>query len=304
VLLIAPALLLSIMLTLGRFYRDSEMTALSACGVGPGAIYRPLFLLGVPMALMAGWLSLHVVPQSMVLYGQLEHLARQSAEVTLVKPGMFREVLNHRIVVYANALSDDGRELRQVFILDRRRPKKAVITGERGELQVDPVSKARYVVLYDGYQHEANPGDRQYRRLRFERLAILIDLPPKDEATRERQQTPTSNLLKSEKKPEIAELHRRLSSPVSLLIIVFITPLLARAHPREGKYGRVVAAILVFAIYFNLLGVAESWLVQGSVPAALGLWWVHGILVLLGCLLWVRYYGAGFRFPGFRGNNL
>ena len=51
--LVPIGLFLSIMLALGRLYRDSEMSALMACGIGPAALYRPLSLLAV----VGGWTS-------------------------------------------------------------------------------------------------------------------------------------------------------------------------------------------------------------------------------------------------------
>ncbi|MDX1606684.1 MAG: LptF/LptG family permease, partial [Candidatus Competibacterales bacterium] len=52
VLLIPLATLLAIMLTLGRLYRDSEMTALQACGFRPRDLYRPLLFFALPLSLL------------------------------------------------------------------------------------------------------------------------------------------------------------------------------------------------------------------------------------------------------------
>ena len=54
---------LSVMLALGRLYRDSEMPAMMACRVGPGGIYRPLLWLLVPLAAAVAWLSLDLAPR-------------------------------------------------------------------------------------------------------------------------------------------------------------------------------------------------------------------------------------------------
>ncbi|MEI2781350.1 MAG: LptF/LptG family permease [Candidatus Competibacter sp.] len=50
VVLVPLAFLLSVMLTLGRLYRDHEMVALAACGYGPLSVYRAVLLLAVPLA--------------------------------------------------------------------------------------------------------------------------------------------------------------------------------------------------------------------------------------------------------------
>ena len=60
----------------------------------------------------------------------------------------------------------------------------------------------------------------------------------------------------------------RLNYPFQVLVIAPWAPLLARARPREGRYGRIVAALLIYAINFNLIGVGESWLSHGIVGEA------------------------------------
>src|ERR1700743_1390780 len=44
IVVVPVAAFLAIMLALGRFYRDSEMTTLMACGVGAMQVYRPLMV--------------------------------------------------------------------------------------------------------------------------------------------------------------------------------------------------------------------------------------------------------------------
>ena len=64
-IIIPIGLFLSIMLALGRLYRDSEMPAMMACRVGPGGIYRPLMWLLVPLAGIVAWLSIDLGPRAM-----------------------------------------------------------------------------------------------------------------------------------------------------------------------------------------------------------------------------------------------
>lgn len=57
-ILIPVGLFLAILLALGRLYRDSEMYALMACGVGPAQLYRPVMTLALVLARWsAGWRS-------------------------------------------------------------------------------------------------------------------------------------------------------------------------------------------------------------------------------------------------------
>ena len=296
VVLVPVALLLSIMLALGRLYRDNEMTALAACGIGPGAIYRPLLLLTVPMIGFLAVLSLYIVPLAMELQLELQVQARQDAEITVINPGTFREVADGQHVVYVGALADNRRELYKVFIRSLGREGIAVTTGERGYQEIDPATGARYIVLNEGYRYEGIPGQGDYQNVRFERLTVRLDFAPVEQEWPNRKATLTSDLWHSSDAAHVAELHRRLSGPVSLVLIVFLAPLLARAPPREGRYARVVGAILIYTIYFNLLRLGETWLEHGFIWPVLGLWWVHGVFALLALGIWVYQYGVDIRF--------
>jgi lipopolysaccharide export system permease protein len=290
--LLAPlALMLSAMLTLGRFYRDNEMTALMACGLGPGAVYRPLFLMVIPLAILLAGMSLYLLPLSLSLQAEVQARARQDAEITLFTPGTFREIADGDHVVYIGALTEGGRELRHIFVRSRTPDGFAVTTGERGYQEIDPDSGARYIVLNNGYRYQGNPGQSEFYSVQFERLAVHAGFAPMEERRIDRETVPTGQLLSSDQPDDVAEFHQRLSGPVGLPVIAFLAPLLARSRPREGRYGRVVIAILVLTVYVNLLNVGGSWLSHGVLWPVLGLWWVHGLFVLLGVILWVYHYG-------------
>jgi lipopolysaccharide export system permease protein len=102
-------------------------------------------------------------------------------------------------------------------------------------------------------------------------------------------------LLDSTTPSHKAELHHRLSGPTALLVVALLAPLLARAQPREGRFGRVVAAVLIYAIYINLLEIGKSWLTHERAWPVLGLWWVHGLFASVGLGLWIYQYGISFQ---------
>ncbi|MCP5421226.1 MAG: LPS export ABC transporter permease LptF [Gammaproteobacteria bacterium] len=297
VLLTPLALLLSTMLTLGRLYRDNEIVAMMAGGMGPGAIYRPLFMLVLPLAMLIAVLSLHIVPLCMAVQAEVQDRARRDAQVSLFTPGTFREIADGEHVVYIGSLDQEGRGLRWIFVRSLRPDGIAVTTGERGYQEIDPKTDARYIVLQNGHRYEGAPGEGDFQSMRFERLAAQAGFAPPEQQKIKREAIPTRELLASHSTGNLAEFHQRLSAPLSLPLIAFVTPLLARANPREGRYGRVVLAVLVFTVYVNLLLVGISWLANGLVWPALGLWWAHGLFLLLGVVLWVRAYGLPWRRP-------
>ena len=296
--LVPVAFLLSIMLALGRLYRDHEMTALAACGYGPLSVYRAVFLLAAPLALFVAGLSFLAIPALMEFQFEVLARARKEAEISMFTPGSFREVLNGRHVVYIGAL--DGRELRNVFVQSREPDGDlSITTGDRGHQEVGE-DGIRRIILDHGYRYRGTPGQGDYEIARFERATVRVDTTPPPQEWQHQETLPTWQLWGSSEPRLIAELQMRFNSPIQVLVIALWAPLLARAKPREGRYGRVVAAVLIQAINLNLIGVGESWLSHGVVGAGIGLWWVHGLFLLFGAGLLFQYYSGSRGFRLFR----
>jgi lipopolysaccharide export system permease protein len=73
-----------------------------------------------------------------------------------------------------------------------------------------------------------------------------------------------------------------------VLVLALFALVMARTDPRKGRMGNVLAAILVYVVYTNALGVGETLLHDGRVPLALGLWWVHAAFAICAGYLLMR----------------
>jgi lipopolysaccharide export system permease protein len=96
-------------------------------------------------------------------------------------------------------------------------------------------------------------------------------------------------LLRSNLPQAKAEWHWRLARPVSVTIFVLFAVVFAYTDPRRGRAITLIAAIVVYFVYTNLLGFGLALLRNGKVPMALGLWWVHAAAAgVAAYLLWRR----------------
>jgi lipopolysaccharide export LptBFGC system permease protein LptF len=89
-------LFLGIVLALGRLYHESEMTAMTACGVGPLRIYRPIALLALVAAALLAVLSYRVVPAAWMKSSDLRVEATRAAQFGALEPGRFRSFADLR----------------------------------------------------------------------------------------------------------------------------------------------------------------------------------------------------------------
>ena len=280
------ALALGVVLGLGRLYRDNEMQVMSACGVGPWDIYKPLLAFGVIVAVGLGWLALYVNPALEGMSEALKLEAGRQAEMMAVGAGRFNEIRNGSLTFYTERLSKDRLSMENVFIVvksDRKRGKlPQLLTAQSAYRVQDDISGNDYLVLVDGYRYEGVVGQADYKIMQFDEYGVLLDQPGKTMSGQTTGSRPSASLLASSDPGDIAELQWRLAMPVSVMVLLFLAVPLCNSTPREGRFGRLVVATLLFVIYYNLLGTAKVWVEQGTVPVHVGLWWVPVLPVMLG----------------------
>ena len=82
----------------------------------------------------------------------------------------------------------------------------------------------------------------------------------------------------------------RISPAISILILGLLAIPLSHSAPREGRSARILLGFLAYIIYINMLQMSRSLIVSGSIPAVLGLWWVHALAMAI-ALIWLRRQG-------------
>ncbi|MGB5260373.1 MAG: LPS export ABC transporter permease LptF [Gammaproteobacteria bacterium] len=287
VMVVPFALALGVVLGLGRLYRDHEMVVLSACGVGPGRIYKPLMTLGVLVGVVLAWLTLQISPEVQGMKNRLRASAKQQADLTVLGAGRFNVLHGGRVTFYAERLSDDRNRMENVFVVFGvgEESDGQLLTAKSAYRTLDEASGDDFLVLVDGHRYEGNPGQADYRVMQFGKYGVRVELPGAAEVVELREATPTRELLNSSDPMDIAELQWRLALPVSVIALLLLAVPLCRTSPRQSRYGRLVIAVPIFIIYFNLLGTAKVWVGRGVIPVAVGLWWVPLIPALLTLML-------------------
>lgn len=295
--LVPVGFFLGLLMAFGRLYRDSEMTALAACGVGPAQLYRPVFALGLAVAMLLSGLTLFGAPWAAGEAMEARLAAEKQAEIGVFESGRFKSAQSGNAVFYAERADAESGTLHDLFLNQHgEEDEQAVVTAAAGEQQLDADTGRRLLVLYDGIRYDGAPGDADYRVVRFAEHGVEIAPSAPDVVTSSREGVPTATLLGSNDPRDIAELQWRISGPVLLLVLAFIAVPLARTRPREGRYGRIVIGVLVYVLYSNLLGVARLGLERGQLPPWLGLWWVHLLFIGAGVLLLAHSLGWRYAF--------
>ncbi len=290
-ILIPLGMFLSVMLAMARFYRDSEMAAMMASGVGPLALYRPLITFALVLAATVGYLSMDLVPRATERVQIISEKAKQQAELGLLEAGRFVSFGSDDAVMYAEKVSDSGR-LTNVFVQRRRGETVEVILAEQAAQQNDDDAGVRILTFYNGRRYEGVPGSYEFRVIKFEEHGIPYAIPGVTPPELALESQSTQDLFAADDPAAAAELQWRISVPVTLLVLTVLAVPLSRSAPREGRYSRVTVGILVYVIYSNLLGAAKVWVEQGVVPQVIGMWWVHALFLLAAIGMLLHQYGV------------
>jgi lipopolysaccharide export system permease protein len=222
-----------------------------------------------------------VAPAALAAVERIGVEARRQADLASIEPGRFTSAGSDGAIVYAESVPGPGR-VENVFL--QRRDESGgveVVIAERGEQQDSADPDTRFFVLYDGRRYEGIPGTSNFRIMEFGEHGIPYRLPSVEEPVPAPEVMSTTDLLTPATLGEAAELHWRIGVPISTVILAIFAVPLSRSQPRQGRYGRIAVGLLVFIIYFNMLSAGKAWVEQGSVPAAVGLWWAHGLMLLL-----------------------
>lgn len=282
--LIPVAFLLAIMLGLGRMYRDSEMVAVLACGIGPVRLYRPLVLLAAVLAMTIGWLATTVTPWSLRLAEITRYSAQETMEFGSLEPGRFHSDADKKTVFFAEAVAEDG-TLSNVFIQRRNQGRVEVSVSRQGKLTQADENGWRTMLLFDGKRYEGIPGSPEFNLMEFAEEGVPLRPAISKARLDKAEMLPFSELLGSDDPMIMAELQWRLSGPVMVFVLTLLAVPMARTSPRQGRYAKILLAILVYMFYSNMLGISRSWLEDGRIHPVLGLLWVHVLMAGVAMLM-------------------
>ena len=279
-----PALFLAILFTLGRMYRDSEMVALSAGGIGGLRVLRAVLLAALPVFLLVFWLTLDIQPWANGMKRAIFKQQAATVELGAGIVGRFNEFSRGDLVFYVEGMSEDGERLQNIFVQNRKHGKLGLTIAREGYQQTDPETGERFVVLTDGRRYEGVPGEPVFTLGEFQRYGMRINLPAENQALGNIDALPTAVLLQSLRLEDRVELQYRLMLPMAVLVFALISVPLSHSLPRRGFYDKVVLAILFYLLFMNLLAASGSWMAAGVTPAWLGRWWVHVLMLALAAL--------------------
>lgn len=282
-LILPISLFLGVLLAHGRMYVDSEMTVLKACGVSEWYVTRITIFVSLIIAAITASVTLYLAPLALEKEYQLQEEAAAKSGLAAVIPGRFQKAGEDSSIIFVHEVDSDSESLQKVFLAKPGTTDNDVhlIYAASGRIK-QGVLGDQQLVLEQGTQYEGTTNANDYQVVLFDEYSVTIKEAENQERRRKLVSVPTIDLWNLETIEARAELQWRIAIPLSLPFLVLIAVPLSAVDPRQGRFGRMLPALLLYLGYFLLLLASRRVMEDGKLPSYIGLWWVHLVMLLVG----------------------
>ena len=284
--LLSLTMFISVLLTMTRGWRDSEMVIWFASGLPLTAWLRPVMLFALPQIAVIAALSLFISPWAAQMAGQYSSKLETRDDVTRVTPGVFGETSNKDRVFFVESVAGGG-GVQNVFVASVQQQRTGVSMSRGGRTEQSE-NGDRFIVLEQGRRYEGAPGDAEYRITEFDRYAARIETKESAEPALTHKNQPTWALIQEPIPPHLGELLWRVGIPISALVLVLMAIQMSFVNPRAGRSANLLFALFTYIVYSNLLSVTQARVAQGRLDFSVGWWLVHAGMILLLVFMFAR----------------
>jgi lipopolysaccharide export system permease protein len=292
--MLSLSLFIAVVSTLGRMYRDSEMTIWLASGVGLYRFIKPVVQMGAPVVLVVAALTLLIYPWTNQQSAQLKSRYEQRSDLSRVAPGQFQSSKDGSRVFFIDRDTEDTRQGRNVFILSTQPRGESLTTAWSGHIAA--IDGANFLVLDRGQRHEHHLATGEKTVSHFESYQIEVgDAASSPSDTLQPKARSSLELVMMGDARAQGELTWRLGLALGAANLMLLGVGLSATQPRRTSHWNLLFALLAFVVYYNLITLSQTWVGQGKLgmPATLVL--LHGgaLAMALG-LVWWRDHGVHF----------
>jgi LPS export ABC transporter permease LptG/LPS export ABC transporter permease LptF len=310
---IPMAVLVGVLLGLGRLAGDSEIVAMRASGLGIGYFVRVASVVAAGCTLLGLGNSLFVVPRANQAILDLQKALASQASYE-IQPRVFDEDFRNFVLYVQDVIPGAGAvNWRNVFMADISDPNAPKITTSASATVVSDAGQDRssqdrsspelLMQLRNGTEDETVAGQPQLSNTstfdvtdrpfvssqqnegHLGRLDTFIYAMPMDEL-RARIHGPDGKRF-------LLEINKRFAYPAACLVLMLVGVPLGVTSRRGGKSSAMVAALALVVAYYSLSLIGNALGRQNWIPAFLAVWSANLLFAAGGIfLLWQMASGG------------
>lgn len=295
------ASLIAVVLAFLRLSADSEIIALRSCGISLYQMMPPVVLLSLTGLVISCLVGFIAIPWGNISFNNLIYQIAETKTELGIKERVFSEPFDN-FVFYVNHYSEKEKEMKNVFVSDRRDPLITVtIIAERGKIFVHPKERIITLRFRNGTIFFVENDLKTGRTIKFTSYELNIDFKEIIAGLAKRKKNPkelsAAKLIRKldtvpkgkEKYNEIMiVLMEKFTVPLAVLLMGFIGVPLGAQFKSRGRSLGVGVSLAVFAIYYLCVAGVRAISETGELPPAIGLWIPNLFLIVASIYLFRR----------------
>ncbi len=305
-LIMVATVMIALISTIARIYKDSEMVVWQTSGASHWAIFRPVWMLVLPMFGFLLFMNAVIVPwtnQKMAAF----KLDNTISQLNLVKSGSFQTTKNGERTIFVGQVKTGVLpEFEHIFVAQKGENKNLTIIAQSAKMQDSDDGRA-FLVLSDGRQYLLEEDKGKISSMRFGRygasLEDFVNVNVKQLQEKPVDQMFTQGLIAKGSSAALSELYRRFSDAFMIIPAAIFAVVLGYVRPRSARTWGVLMGVLILMIYLNVIKIGESNIADREWRFSQAILGVHGGFLTLSLLaLWYRF--NSWRLPSFSLSSL
>lgn len=284
-LMLPLCLFIAVLLTLGRLYAESEITVMQACGIGPCILIRVVLGLSVFTGILAAYNAFWLSPWSIDQQAKILEDAKANPRVSALSEGQFMTSGSGEFVLFINNI--DKNQLKDVYLFQTRQKgnvKPSVVVAEKGELKALP-NGDQILTLDNSQRVEGSAVLPDFRITDFEQYQAYLGYQSVEAESDKTAGLSLTELMNDNSLPAKAEWQWRLTLILAVPLMALLAVPLSKVNPRQGRFAKILPALLLYLIYFLLQSSLKSAGVAGRLDSGIFMPIVNIAFLLLAIIL-------------------
>lgn len=286
-MLLSLTLFLAILMTLSRWYRDSEMVVWLSAGLSIKSWIKPVLFFCLPVIALIATLSLFIMPWATDKGEAYATQLKSRDELATISPGVFKESNNGERVFFIESFDELGNLVKNVFVQSVQHQKLGIIVAAGGTRYTEK-NGDNFLVMQNGRRYQGERNSKEFSTTQFESYSLRIETAEVKQEPPKTQSKSSKELLTDHSSANNAELQWRMAIPISALLLCLLAIPLSSVDPRAGRSVNFMMALIIYMIYNNLLSIVQAWVAQGKLNGAIGLWPVHAMFLAITIYMFYR----------------
>lgn len=288
-ILLSLSCFLGILLTLSRWYRDSEMTIWLTCGLPLTACIRPILYFAFPLMIIVGVITHTLLPWAYNASQSLREQKSQQNQFSHIRPGFFLESKDGLRVIYVEKLDQHTGTVKNIFISDHKKDELGVVVAKSARQASFP-NGDKFIILENGHRYDIHEKSYTLKEMTFAEYGTRVETDLSSVLPNNLfDGMSTYDLMKIGSSQSLGDIVTRIGLMLMLIVLSLLAIPLSFVDPRAGRSAGMIVALLIYFAYYNLMTIARSLVMQQKIPFALGLLAPHlAMLAVLGGSIYFR----------------